>query len=58
MPADLVPPTLDVATAVATEWQCIVVGAGPAGAAVAIRLARHGLRVLLTDRTGKPRPKV
>ena len=36
-------------------WACIVVGAGPAGAATSLRLARGGLRVLLVDRGGMPR---
>ena len=39
-------------------WNTIVVGGGPAGAAVAIRLARGGRRVLLVDRQSMPRPKV
>jgi flavin-dependent dehydrogenase len=39
-------------------WACIVVGAGPAGAATSLRLAREGLRVLLVDRGGMPRGKV
>jgi flavin-dependent dehydrogenase len=39
-------------------WACIVVGAGPAGAATSLRLARGGLRVLLVDRDGMPRGKV
>ena len=39
-------------------WNTIVVGGGPAGAAVAIRLARGGRRVLLIDRQSMPRPKV
>jgi geranylgeranyl reductase family protein len=35
----------------------IVVGAGPAGATAAIRLARAGVRVLLVERHGLPRQK-
>ncbi|MBX6362490.1 MAG: FAD-dependent monooxygenase [Gemmatimonadetes bacterium] len=35
----------------------VVVGAGPAGAAVALLTARAGLRVLLLDRREFPRPK-
>lgn len=53
-----VPATLTVETAAATPWQAIVVGAGPAGAAVAMRLADAGWRVLLVDRSPMPRPKV
>ena len=36
----------------------IVVGAGPAGAAVAILLAEHGLDVVVFDRATLPRPKI
>jgi flavin-dependent dehydrogenase len=50
--------TLPRAAAAAVDWHAIVIGAGPAGAAVAIRLARAGRRVLLIDRGGMPRPKV
>jgi flavin-dependent dehydrogenase len=39
-------------------WDCIVVGAGPAGAATSLRLAREGKRVLLVDRGCMPRGKV
>ena len=39
-------------------WHAVVVGAGPAGAAAAIRLAAHGLRTLLVDRHHFPRDKV
>ena len=55
---DPVPATLTPAAAAAIDWHGIVIGAGPAGAAVAIRLARQGLRVLLVDRSSMPRPKV
>jgi flavin-dependent dehydrogenase len=34
-----------------------IVGAGPAGSTLAVRLAREGLRVLLVDRAAFPRPK-
>jgi len=51
-------PTTTPATAALIDWHCIVIGAGPAGSAVAIRLARRGLRVLLVDRSAMPRPKV
>lgn len=36
---------------------CIIVGGGPAGASLAIRLARLGAAVLLLDRQRFPRPK-
>jgi len=44
--------------AAAGPWDCVVVGAGPAGAASALRLARNGARVLLVDRGHLPRGKV
>jgi flavin-dependent dehydrogenase len=40
------------------SWQAVVVGAGPAGAATAIRLAASGLRTLLVERHHFPRDKV
>jgi geranylgeranyl reductase family protein len=39
------------------RFDAIVVGAGPAGSATAIRLARGGAKVLLADRAGFPRDK-
>ncbi|HVE79470.1 MAG TPA: FAD-dependent oxidoreductase [Gemmatimonadaceae bacterium] len=39
------------------RWDVIVVGAGPAGSAVATFLARAGRRVLVLDRARFPRPK-
>ncbi len=39
------------------EWDAVVVGAGPAGSAAAIMLARAGQRVLLLDRHSFPRDK-
>lgn len=35
----------------------IIVGAGPAGSSLALRLARNGIRVALLDRAGFPRDK-
>jgi menaquinone-9 beta-reductase len=40
-----------------TPWDAVVVGAGPAGAATAARLAGAGQRVLLLDRDRFPRAK-
>lgn len=46
------------AEAAATEWDAIIVGAGPAGSVTALRLAKAGRRVLLVDRDQMPRGKV
>ncbi|MGK5737378.1 geranylgeranyl reductase family protein [Micromonospora sp. URMC 103] len=45
-------------TAVEHDADVIVVGAGPGGSATAYHLARHGLRVLLLEKTEFPREKV
>jgi geranylgeranyl reductase family protein len=42
----------------AEEADVIVVGAGPGGSATAYHMARHGLRVLLVEKTVFPREKV
>jgi geranylgeranyl reductase family protein len=39
------------------QWDVLVVGAGPAGSATAIHLARGGARVLLAERARFPRDK-
>jgi geranylgeranyl reductase family protein len=43
---------------IADEADVIVVGAGPGGSAAAYHMARHGLRVLLLEKTTFPREKV
>lgn len=53
-----VPATLSADESASVHWSTIVIGGGPAGAAVAIHLARGGRRVLLLDRENMPRPKV
>lgn len=42
----------------ADQWDAIVIGAGPAGSATAIQLARRGLRTLLVEKRAFPRFKV
>lgn len=53
-----VPATVTADAAADIDWQVIVVGAGPAGAATAWRLAARGVRTLLVDRHAFPRAKV
>ena len=50
--------TLTPSAAADRHWDAVVIGAGPAGSAAAIRLARAGRRVLLVDRATMPREKV
>ena len=50
--------TTTIDAAVGIRWDAVVVGAGPAGGAAALRLARHGLQVLLIDRGSLPRGKL
>lgn len=45
------------AAVVMIAWDAIVVGAGPAGRAVAYDLATDGAKVLLVDQPSFPRPK-
>lgn len=40
------------------DWDALVVGVGPAGSTAAFVLASRGLRVLVLDRRGFPRPKL
>src|SRR2546421_12951325 len=42
----------------AREADVVVVGAGPGGSSAAYHLAKHGLRVLLLEKTEFPREKV
>ena len=53
-----IPATLSVNEATARPWEAVIVGAGPAGALTARRLAQAGVRVLLIDRASFPRWKV
>lgn len=57
-PSDAPAATLVACDAAGSRWTAIVVGAGPAGAAAAWRLASRGFRTLLVDRRTFPRPKV
>ena len=50
--------TLTLEAAAAIRWDVVVIGAGPAGSSAALRMARHGLRVLLVDRGTMPRGKL
>jgi flavin-dependent dehydrogenase len=50
--------TISCSAAEAELWDAIIVGAGPAGAVTALRLARSGQRVVLIDRQTMPRGKV
>ncbi|MBM4021948.1 MAG: FAD-dependent oxidoreductase [Planctomycetes bacterium] len=52
------PTTLTLDEAVARRWDMVIVGAGPAGAATALRLAAAGHAVLIVDRDEFPRGKV
>lgn len=47
-----------LAAQVAGEWDCVVIGAGPAGSLTARELARRGRRVLLVEKGSFPRWKV
>lgn len=40
-----------------TQFDCVVVGAGPAGSSTAYHLARRGVTVLLLEQATLPRPK-
>ncbi|NLG41988.1 MAG: FAD-dependent oxidoreductase, partial [Phycisphaerae bacterium] len=51
-------PAMDAAAAALQLWDAVVIGAGPAGAMAALRLARQGARVLLVEKHRFPRPKV
>lgn len=49
---------MSVLASLSREWDVVIAGAGPAGAAAACRAAGHGLRTLLVDRATFPRAKV
>ncbi len=42
----------------ASEWEAVVIGAGPAGSVAAHQVAKRGLSVLLVDKARFPRTKV
>ena len=44
--------------ALRSDYDAVVIGAGPAGGVAALGLARAGRRVLLVDKQRFPRPKV
>ncbi|MFT5323775.1 MAG: flavin-dependent dehydrogenase [Planctomycetaceae bacterium] len=50
--------TIDASNAADTEWDVVVIGAGPAGALTATLLARRGLKTLLVEKRVFPRYKV
>ena len=50
--------TIALDAAAGIRWDVVIVGAGPAGGAAALRLARHGLRVIVIDRGSLPRGKL
>ena len=50
--------TLTLDEAASIRWDVVVIGAGPAGSSAALRMARHGCRVLLIDRGTMPRGKL
>jgi geranylgeranyl reductase family protein len=57
-PPEQPPPAGGSAPPAGEEAQVIVVGAGPAGSAAALHLARSGVDVLLLEKGGFPREKV
>ncbi|QDU78601.1 Putative oxidoreductase [Polystyrenella longa] len=50
--------TLDISEAASTNWDVLIIGAGPAGALAALQLGKAGLKTLLIDRKSFPRYKV
>jgi flavin-dependent dehydrogenase len=50
--------TLTLDAAASRRWDVVIIGAGPAGGSAAVRLARHGLQVILIDRGVMPRGKL
>jgi flavin-dependent dehydrogenase len=56
--APVIAPTGTWQSLVASHWEVIVIGAGPAGAMAALVSSRLGLRTLLVDRSTFPRDKV
>jgi len=50
--------TIPFSAAAGRHWDVVVIGAGPAGAAISLRLAHQRRAVLLVDREAMPRGKV
>lgn len=57
MSAAPVPTSISLDEARSHRWEALVIGAGPAGSAAAVVLARQGRRVLVVDRATFPRDK-
>jgi len=57
-PTQKIHPTLSLQQATHQQWDVVVIGAGPAGAAAAYQLGKAGRSVLLVDKSSFPRYKV
>lgn len=55
---DPLPATTTLSAAARSQWDALVIGAGPAGALAAQQLAKRGAQVLLVEKTRFPRYKV
>ncbi len=50
--------TITIRQASQLPWDVVIIGAGPAGSMAAIQLRKHGVSVLLADKSEHPRYKV